>query len=70
MKTNKYNPVKEAILIFGSQTALAKECGVAQPTIFKWLKKGIIPPRKVLMLEKITGIPRYKLNPDIYPRSE
>lgn len=67
--SDKKNPVQEAILIFGSQSAFAKQCGVAQPTVFKWLKKGKIPPKRVLKIEKITGIPRYKLNSDIYPRS-
>lgn len=70
MKINTYNPIQEAISVCGSQVKLAKLCGVAQPTIFKWLKKGFVPPRKVLIVEKITGIPRYKLNPDIYPRYE
>ncbi|VVC76029.1 hypothetical protein AQUSIP_13300 [Aquicella siphonis] len=63
----KKNPIEEAIEIVGGQTALAKKIGVKQPTVFKWLKKGVIPPRKVLIVEKITGISRFKLNPDIYP---
>lgn len=63
----KNNPVMEAVKVCGNQSSLAKQCGVSQPTIFKWIKKGVIPPRKVLLVEKITGIPRYKLNKDIYP---
>ncbi|MHB1222216.1 MAG: Cro/CI family transcriptional regulator [Gammaproteobacteria bacterium] len=68
MKNN--NPVKEAVAILGTQAALAKECGVAQPSIYKWLKKGIVPPRKVLLVEKITGISRYRLNPIIYQQDK
>lgn len=64
---NPYNPVKEAIEIVGSQVALAKICGVSQPTVFKWLKKSEIPAKRVLLVEKQTGISRYKLNPLIYP---
>lgn len=61
------NPVQQAIEIAGGQSALAKKVGVRQPTIFRWLKKGVIPPRKVLIVESITGISRNRLNPIIYP---
>ena len=64
-----YNSVEEAIHRAGGQTALAKMIGVKQPTIFKWLKKGVVPPRRVLLVEKVTGISRYELNPLIYPRA-
>jgi len=62
-----HNPIHEAVQIAGGQTALAKIVGVKQPTIFKWLKRGVIPPRKVLAVEKATGVSRHKLNPFIYP---
>lgn len=61
------NPIKEAVKICGTQYELARRLGIAQPTIVKWIKKGIVPPRKVLLVEKVTGIPRYRLNPLIYP---
>ncbi len=64
------NPIQLAIDKAGGQTSLAKKCNVKQPTIFKWLMKGIVPPRKVLLVEKITGIPRHKLNPFIYPSEQ
>ena len=32
--------IKRAILICGSQSALAKSCGVSQQTVGKWLKGG------------------------------
>lgn len=66
-KSAAYNPIKEAIRIMGSQKALAKKCGVKQPTIYKWLKKGLVPPKKVLLVENIVGISRTLLNPEIYP---
>jgi len=62
----KSNPVMEAVRKIGNQLMLAKKCGVTQPTISKWIKKGFIPPRKVLLVEKITGISRFRLNPEIY----
>lgn len=61
------NSIREAINRAGGQSSLARKVGVKQPSIFRWLKNGCIPPRKVLLVESITGIPRHKLNPAIYP---
>ena len=66
-KKRVFNPIELAVLSAGTQQALADRMGVRQPTIYRWLKAGIVPPRKVLLFEKVTGIPRHKLNPDIYP---
>jgi DNA-binding transcriptional regulator YdaS (Cro superfamily) len=62
-----YNPIEEAIKIMGTQAALAKKCGVKQPTITKWLRNGWVPAKKVLLVENIVGISRKLLNPEIYP---
>lgn len=61
------NAIRKAIDIAGGQSALARKIGVKQPTIFRWLQKGVIPPRKVLLVEKLTGVSRHSLNPIIYP---
>jgi DNA-binding transcriptional regulator YdaS (Cro superfamily) len=52
----------------GGQSALARLCGRAQPTIWKWLhgEQGL-PAEHVLTVEAATGIPRHLLRPDIYP---
>jgi DNA-binding transcriptional regulator YdaS (Cro superfamily) len=65
---NASDSIKQAIEIAGGQAALARKCGVAQPTVFAWLKKGFVPPRKVLLVEQITGVSRCRLNPMIYPQ--
>lgn len=67
-KIIKENSVQLAIESIGSQALLASACEVSQQSVSKWLKKGIVPPRKVLLVEKVTGISRYKLNPLIYPK--
>lgn len=71
MKTKneqKYNPVAEAIRIAGGQASLARQLGLKQPSIYSWVKSGIIPARRVLLVEKITGISRYDLNPEVFSR--
>jgi len=49
-----------------TQKALAQKAGVDQSTISRWLKYGP-PAEEVIRLEKLTGISRHKLRPDIYP---
>lgn len=38
-------------------------------TISKW-ENGRIPAERVLDVERITGIPRHRLRPDIYPEEK
>lgn len=50
-----------------TQVVLAKRLGITQGAISQWLKRGV-PPERCKAVEKITGIPREKLRPDIYGR--
>lgn len=63
--------LQKAIEILGSQTALAKQCGVKQQHIHYWLHHlGYVPAEHVIRIEKATNgkVTRYELRPDIYPR--
>ena len=54
----------------GGQTALARKIGTSQELIFFWLnraQKGVAP-EYVLKIERVTGVSRHALRPDIYPR--
>lgn len=58
----------EAIEKAGGQAALARQLGIKQQTIFGWLHHSQqVPAERVLAVEKVTGIPRHELRPDIYP---
>ena len=48
------------------QADLAAQLGVQPPAVSKW-EKGRIPAERVLDIERITGIPRHDLRPDLYP---
>lgn len=54
----------------GGQSALAERIGVRQSTFWHWLRKSKrgIPGEYVLKVERITGISRHDLRPDLYPR--
>jgi DNA-binding transcriptional regulator YdaS (Cro superfamily) len=58
-----------AVTRSGSQSAMAKICGVSQPAVWKWLSEGKqLPAKHVLDVEAATGVSRHDLRPDIYPR--
>lgn len=52
----------------GSQSAMARLCGIGQPAVWKWLQSSKrIPAEYVLSVEAATGVSRHHLRPDIYP---
>lgn len=62
------NVVSRAIEVSGGLSAFATQVGVKPPSAFKWRATGRIPAERVLTVERITGIPRHELRPDLYPR--
>ena len=55
-----------AIAAAGSQQTLARALGITQQALSQW-KRRRIPAERVLDVERITGVPRHDLRPDIYP---
>lgn len=60
---NKNVPMKKAIIRAGGPSALASELRITQAAISQWRQ---VPSTRVLAVEKITGVSRYELRPDIY----
>jgi DNA-binding transcriptional regulator YdaS (Cro superfamily) len=40
--------------------------GVNKSTVLRW-EEGFLPAERVLEIERVTGIPRHELRPDLYP---
>ena len=59
--------VKQAADKMGSVTALARALGIKHPALFRWRQ---VPAGRVLQIEKLTGISRHDMRPDIYPRED
>ena len=38
-------------------------------TVSQWFRRGRIPAERVLTVERLTGVTRSMLRPDLYPRS-
>lgn len=64
--------LKKAIKHLGGVSRVAKMCLLTQPSVSSWLKKGRIPIRHVLTIERATGgqVTRYEMRPDVYGNSE
>lgn len=61
----------QAIRHSGSQSALARQIGVSQNAVSRWVRlKRPVPPKYALAVEKMTGVSRHDLNPEAYPREE
>ena len=43
---------------------LARACGVNKSTVARWRR---VPAERVLEVERVTGISRHEMRPDIYP---
>jgi len=57
------DPKKRAIEAAGSAANLARLLGVTRQAVWRWRK---IPLKHMKTLEKLLGIPREKLRPDIF----
>jgi len=67
-RSTPLSALKRAIAKAGSQSELARICGVSQTAVWKWLHViGAMPPQFVLKAEAATGVSRHSLRPDIYP---
>jgi DNA-binding transcriptional regulator YdaS (Cro superfamily) len=63
--------IDKAIQAAGGQSALARLIGVRQSHIWNWANRDRqgVPPNHVLSIEKVTGVSRHELRPDIFPAS-
>jgi DNA-binding transcriptional regulator YdaS (Cro superfamily) len=67
MSESPQEALQSAVVAAGGFTALGRRLGISGEAIMQW---DMVPPRRVLEVEKVTGISRFLLRPDIYPPSE
>jgi TorA maturation chaperone TorD len=58
--------LEEAIRAAGGIGALARGLGISQPSVSNWQR---VPAERVIAVEALTGVPRARLRPDLYPES-
>lgn len=59
-------PIDDAIKVAGGLTRLAEGVGVTTQAVWKWKRAGEVPLDRVIAIEKLTGIPREILRPDVF----
>ena len=59
------NPLKKI-----NQSELASQLCITPQSVSLWVKNCKVPAKKVIQVEKLTGIHRTVLNPEVYPPSE
>lgn len=74
MATIQITPTQRAVRLAGGPSALAKAIneleaegrGITPQSVSDWVKHDRIPAERVLVVERITGVSRYELRPDVY----
>jgi len=61
--TQIMSALQKAISIAGNSSKLGKKVGVSRQAVEQW---KVVPPERVLAVERATGVSRYDLRPDIY----
>jgi len=63
-----YEALMDAIEVLGSQSELARVCGISSTAVWKWVQSSKrIPGEYVLRVEAKSGVSRHHLRPDLYP---
>lgn len=65
--TDPKEALKRAINAAGGLAGLAEPLGISIQAISQWDE---VPPLRVLAVERISGVPRHELRPDLYPSTE
>lgn len=51
----------------GLRIRLARDLGITPGAIYQWRR---VPAERVIQVERLTGISRHELRPDLYPSDE
>jgi DNA-binding transcriptional regulator YdaS (Cro superfamily) len=51
----------------GGQAELARLMRISPQAIHQWRQSGKVPAERVLDLERVSGVPRTAIRPDLYP---
>lgn len=61
---NNPTALQRAVAAAGGQANFARLIGVTAQAVSQW---EVVPPLRVLAVERVSGVPREELRPDLYP---
>jgi DNA-binding transcriptional regulator YdaS (Cro superfamily) len=62
--SDKTEALKRAVESVGGQAKFARAVGVTAQAVSQWDE---VPPLRVLVVERVSGVSRHELRPDLYP---
>jgi DNA-binding transcriptional regulator YdaS (Cro superfamily) len=66
--TGSVEALQEAVQKVGGQKALGDLLETSQPRVWNWIHRDKkVPAEYVLKIERLTGVSRHDLRPDLYP---
>ena len=60
------SPIEIAVAKAGNTSTLARSLGISHTAVRKWRLLGRPPAERVLEIERVTGVSRYELRPDVF----
>lgn len=54
----------------GGEARLAELIGKTRSHVSTWKLRGMIPPEQAIPIERVSGVSRHVLRPDLYPVEE
>jgi DNA-binding transcriptional regulator YdaS (Cro superfamily) len=64
---DKTEALRRAVENVGGQAKFARRIGVTAQAVSQWDE---VPPLRVLAVERVSGVSRHELRPDLYPLEE
>lgn len=66
MTDTQQTPLEKAIASCGSEASLARACGYSQNAIWSAKRKGRVSAELAVAIERVTGVTRQELRPDLF----
>jgi len=63
----KLSPVEQVIEALGGPSKAAAALGISNPSVvLNWRKRKQVPADRVIEVERLTGVSRHDLRPDVF----
>jgi len=70
LQLTPFEALQLAVKRAGTQAKFAEALGVSQPTVWRWVQSSKrLPAEYVIPVEKLFGVSRHDLRPDLHPRN-